>query len=126
MKPIAIIDDDADVRDVMTFALENEGHSVIKFENGRDALEGLSLLAFPDLPCFIIIDYLMPHMDGATFIKEVQLKYPDTLGRIPIALTSAIDSLDPIMKQKQNLYHIHKPMNLDDLLKLVRDHCKLV
>ncbi len=124
MRPIVIIDDDADVRDVMTFALENEGYSVIQFENGRVALEELEHFSSSKLPCFIIVDYLMPHVDGVTFIKEVQSRFPDTLGRIPMALTSAMDSLEPAIDKAENLYHIHKPMDLEDLLKLIRRHCQ--
>ena len=126
MGSIVIIDDDADVRDIITFALENDGHKVLSFENGKVALEALSSMAKENLPGMLIVDYLMPEMDGATFIKEIRNNYPHTLGKIPVTLTSAMGALDPEMKDAENLFHLHKPMDLDDLLKLVRKHCVLI
>lgn len=125
MKPVMIIDDDADVRDVMTFALENDGYKVIPYQNAKEALEKITVTKDTQLPCLIIVDYLMPEIDGATFIKKIKSKFPGTYGEVPVALTSALGSLDPILKPSEKVFHLHKPMDLDDLLALVRRHCPL-
>lgn len=120
-----IIDDDADVRDVITFALENDGYTVIPYQNAKEALEKITVTKDTQLPCLIIVDYLMPEMDGATFISKLKSKFPETYGEVPVALTSALGSLDPILKPSEKVFHLLKPMDLDDLLALVRRHCPL-
>lgn len=124
MKPIIVIDDDADVREVMSYALENDGQKVISFENGKVALEHFVKNRDSVLPGMIIVDYLMPEMDGATFIQEIKKRFPESLGKIPMAITSAIGDLDPVIKETHQIIHLHKPMDLDDLLKVVREHCQ--
>lgn len=123
MRPVMIIDDDADVRDVLTFALENDGYQVIPYQNAKEALEKISRTKDTQLPCLIIVDYLMPEMDGATFIKKLHSRFPESYGEVPVALTSALSSLDPVIKPSEKVFHLHKPMDLDDLLALVRQHC---
>jgi CheY-like chemotaxis protein len=123
MKSIVVIDDDDDVRDVITFALENEGFTVIAYENGKKGFEGLQKMDQNDYPGLIIVDYLMPEMDGITFIKEIRSKFSDTIGKIPVAISSAMGSLDPAISAPKDLILLHKPMDLDDLIRVAKAHC---
>lgn len=124
MKKILVIDDDEDVRDVIVFALSSDGFDVVPAINGVDALNFLNNLNSNEYPDFIIVDNLMPEMDGVTFIHEVKEKYPDTLGKIPLALSSAMGTVDPSLEKFSDLIILHKPMDLNDLLQVARESCQ--
>lgn len=123
MKPIVVIDDDADVREVFIFALENEGYQVISYENGKVALEALTHLSPDEFPSLIIVDYLMPEMNGGTFINKIKTEYAETLGKIPVAITSAMGSFDPELQKNPEVVQLHKPIELEELLMVVRKLC---
>ena len=57
---ILIVDDEPDIIEILKFNLENEGYNVFSAENGKEALK----LADPQLPNLIILDLMMPIMDG--------------------------------------------------------------
>src|SRR6187399_2199831 len=65
---ILIVDDDAEVRDAIKDILEDEGHRVLLAVHGAEALAHLRNGARPDL---IVVDHMMPVMDGPTFAAEV-------------------------------------------------------
>lgn len=122
MKKVVVIDDDADVRDVVVFALESDGHKVEAFENGEEGLN--ALLESKDAPPGIImVDYLMPQMDGLSFIHELRTKHDERFSDVPIAIMSAIGDLDQSVSRKEKIILFQKPMDLEDLLRLVREHC---
>ncbi|MEO5970924.1 MAG: response regulator, partial [Bdellovibrionia bacterium] len=60
-KCILIIEDEETIRDSLQFFLEFEGYQVYSASNGR---EGLDILSKLDLPCLILLDLMMPVMDG--------------------------------------------------------------
>ena len=66
MSTILIVEDNAEIREAETRLLTSEGHSVITASNGRDALELLNSMR-PDV---ILLDLVMPEMDGFTFLAE--------------------------------------------------------
>ena len=67
-KKILIVEDEAVIRELMTRTLGAEGWSVETAENGRVALDRVAVRA-PDL---ILLDLMMPEMDGFQFVEEVQ------------------------------------------------------
>lgn len=121
MKKIIVIDDDRDVRDVLVFALENEGYRVLSYENGKEGLKAIEVMEI--LPGLIIVDYLMPEMDGISFINHLRTHHPETFSKVAIAISSAMGPMAPELKSLPGVFHLHKPMNLDDLLKLASEHC---
>lgn len=76
MKRILIIEDEKPLREAFYFLLKGEGFKVAVAENGKAGLEQLDIFR-PDL---ILLDMLMPLMDGMTFLKEAGLpaRYPHT------------------------------------------------
>ncbi len=118
-RTVCIIDDDEDVRDVVTYALEDDGFEVIPYANPEEALEGLEESSM--IPGFFLLDYLMPKMDGLEFIKKIRSDYSETLGKIPVALSSANGKLG--LEIPAGVLELQKPMDLDVLLDLVRDNC---
>ncbi len=115
---VCIIDDDEDVRDVVTYALEDDGFEVMPFENPEDAIEEISESGA--YPGFFLLDYYMPKMNGAEFIEKIRSDYKETLGKIPCALSSANGKIENL---PSGILEIPKPMDLDHLLDLVRDNC---
>lgn len=82
-----IVEDDADLREVLGAMLELEGYSVVYAHDGSHAL---SLLADGTRPFLILLDWMMPNMDGETF-RRSQLATP-LLARIPVVVLSAAPS----------------------------------
>lgn len=122
-KPVCVIDDDEDVREVMTYALEIEGYEVLSMSNGRKALDLLQSLTRDNYPGLIISDYLMPEMDGVSFIKHIKKFFPDTLGSLPFALSSANGAVDLSEDLPGDIIMMGKPVELEELLRVVKLHC---
>jgi CheY-like chemotaxis protein len=123
MKPVYVIDDDLDVREILVFALESSGFNVLSFSNGEEALKMLLDTQSEKLPGLIIVDYLMPVMDGVTFIDQVKKNSKKEFLDIVLALSSAMGPMDPVLSEIEGIVHLPKPMELEDLLQLVKKHC---
>jgi CheY-like chemotaxis protein len=87
MAHILVIDDDAVLRRVITLALERTGHSVLRCENGRKAIEYLAHQN-ADL---LITDIVMPEMDGVETVRAARQLKPE----LPILAISGGGSFDP-------------------------------
>ncbi len=73
MKRILVVDDEAQIRTMLTQMLEQEGYEVHAAENGEEGLTLVGRYAF-DL---VITDMIMPVKDGLKFIMELVRDYPD-------------------------------------------------
>lgn len=82
MAQVLIIDDDSHIRDVVCFALEQSSFEVRQAGNGR---QGLELFQF-QTPDLIILDIMMPEMDGTEVCREIR-----KTSRVPILFLSAKD-----------------------------------
>lgn len=60
METILIIDDEADIRDILSYNLKKEGYNVLTAENGKHGIE----IAKKNIPDLILLDIMMPEMDG--------------------------------------------------------------
>ncbi|MCP5060248.1 MAG: response regulator [bacterium] len=80
-----VVDDKLENREVLRHALENEGWQVSEAENGRVALAKLSELE----PSLILLDLMMPVMDGFEFVMEMRKR--DSQSSIPIVVVTAKD-----------------------------------
>lgn len=111
---ILVIDDSTEIRWLVRYALEAEGHKV---KEAKDGLEGLESVrqAVPDL---IILDVQMPIMSGSEFVREIK-KAPDTAGAsVPVIVMSASPVNDPYLRS--NSQHVlQKPIDLDSLFELI-------
>ena len=83
--PVLVVEDDADLREMMRRTLENEGWAVIEAANGRVALERL----IEQRPELILLDLMMPEMDGFQFLEEVRTH--EEWRSIPIVVVTAKD-----------------------------------
>src|SRR5438128_8871587 len=84
--PVLIVEDDADLRDMMAQLLTIEGFSATTVANGREALDYLTRGDRPDV---ILLDLMMPVMDGWEF-RRTQLADP-ALADVPVIVLSALD-----------------------------------
>jgi CheY-like chemotaxis protein len=80
---VLIVEDDPDNREIMTRLVQREGWSVTAVSNGQAGFEALSVRR-PDL---ILLDLMMPHMDGFTFVHQLRL-HP-SYRQVPVVVVTA-------------------------------------
>jgi CheY-like chemotaxis protein len=110
---VMVVEDDPDIRDSLATGLSNEGYDVIAAVRGRDALDRLELQAQPEV---ILLDLMMPVLNGFDFLVEIR-KHPRR-ALIPVIVTSANRGYDE--GDLGTFAVLRKPLNLDLLLDLVR------
>lgn len=111
---ILIVEDDRDIRDVLAEILAEEGYQVLVAEDGAD---GLRRLAEGPLPDLILLDLMMPRMDGYQF-REEQRKNPAWSGIPLVLLTAGVETSDKITALGA-LDIVRKPVKIDFLLDLI-------
>jgi DNA-binding response OmpR family regulator len=115
--PVLIVEDDADLREMMAKLLTLEGFRAHTAANGREALDYLRDGGRPEV---ILLDLMMPIMDGWAFRHEQQ--HDPELSDVPVVVLSTIDrgrapeiTADEFLK---------KPLDFDSLLAVVRRYCE--
>jgi DNA-binding response OmpR family regulator len=83
MPLILVADDDADIRDLVTFKLTQAGHEVHAFDNGEDALTD----AFAAVPDVAVLDVMMPKLSGIGVCSA--LRADERTARVPVLLLTA-------------------------------------
>jgi len=104
---ILIVEDDEDTREIYSKALSLKGFEVITATNGKEGLEK----AIKDIPNLILLDILMPIMDGFTVLKELR-KGDEQVKKIPVILLTNLsaDSEEIVTKvaETEPVYYIVK------------------
>ena len=111
---IMVVDDDEDLRTHLIRALELEKYEVLQAPGGRLALELLGSLPLDRLPGCIVLDLMMPEMDGLEFLDLIKT-YPH-LKAIPIIVATAKGGE---ISLPTGVVRLSKPMTLDDLYRVV-------
>jgi CheY-like chemotaxis protein len=113
---ILIIDDDPSVRKVAQFRLEREGYRVLVAPNGADGLQ----LAKAERPGAILLDILMPGMDGREVLRR--LKADADTAAIPVILLTVVEAHDELSEPIGPGWadRVSKPYNPDHLLQTVQ------
>jgi CheY-like chemotaxis protein len=114
-RAIMIVDDDADVRATVAEALEEEGFEVAMAANGEEALKMLLASARPDL---ILLDMMMPEMDGWAF-RAAQRGHPE-IAAIPVIVFTACGVPRDAAAQLGAQGYLKKPLRLDELFSAIR------
>jgi len=114
---ILLVDDDRAVKQVLSESLEAEGHSVITAENGIDALKLIAEHRF-DL---ILLDIMMPRMDGLELCQRIRDQYPG-----PIVMISGRDrKADKVIGLTLGADdYITKPFEIDEVISRVKAHIR--
>jgi len=114
---ILIVDDDADIREALGDVLTDHGYQIAAVRNGREALTYLRKGARPRL---ILLDVMMPVMDGLTFRRE-QMQDPE-LAQLPVLLISAGHEAGLDLQALGLTQMMRKPIDLNQLLDAVSRH----
>jgi CheY-like chemotaxis protein len=117
MRSILIVDDDDEIRQVLTDFLVDEGYEVLGASNGAAALGALEHA----VPSAILLDLTMPVMDGPSFRKK-QLA-DAKLADVPLLVMSADDHLAVVTKELKAWAHLPKPVHLEFLRELLQAIC---
>jgi CheY-like chemotaxis protein len=108
---ILLVEDDALLRGAMQMVLEWEGYRVACAGDGREAL---NFLRGGERPALILLDMMLPGMDGLQFRQE-QRRDPD-LAAIPVVVVSALDASECPAAAA----HVRKPFAPQELLEAIR------
>jgi DNA-binding response OmpR family regulator len=120
---ILVVDDDPDILDALTMILESQGYQVI---TARDGVEGLANLK-AETPNLMILDLLMPKMDGFAVLKELQDPRWSKYRNIPILILTSVR--EEASRRRYELEtglelgvddYVEKPMLPEVLLKRVQ------
>lgn len=111
---ILIVEDDRDIRDVLAEILAEEGYQILVAEDGAEGLKRLAENPPPDL---ILLDLMMPRMDGYQF-REEQRKNPEWSPIPLVLLTAGVETSDKITALGA-LDVVRKPVKIDFLLDLI-------
>jgi CheY-like chemotaxis protein len=116
---VLVVEDDRELREAVGSILEEEGCSIRAASNG---VEALLLLRGETRPCIILLDLMMPVMNGWQFLE--QRKSDVQLGEIPVVVMSAYLDMPgfaaPHLPVEATL---KKPLDLERLLDSVNNHC---
>src|SRR5438067_798583 len=114
-KEILIVEDDPDIRESLQVVLETEGYHARTAANGKEGVDALESI---DAPCLILLDLMMPVMNGWEFLA-VQ-RQSTRFSKVPVVVVSAIaDRTRPLGPVE----FMQKPVDLDQLLQIVKQHC---
>jgi CheY-like chemotaxis protein len=109
---VLIVDDDDDVRESMSDLLSSEGHPNVVAADGVEALAALERCGTPTL---VLLDSLMPGMDGAGFLNRLsRLESPEDIAVVVISGHS-----EPLPESPLVIGALPKPFDVDALLALL-------
>ncbi len=112
-KKILIIEDEANIRELMRLYLEREGYAVVEAENG---VEGVKLFK-TEKPDMILLDLMMPVMDGWTVCKEIR----ETSDVPIIMITAKGETADRVSGLEMGADdYIVKPLEMPEVIARVR------
>lgn len=110
---ILLVEDDVAIRETVSECLASEGYRVDAAEHGADAL---ARLAEGERPALVVLDLVMPVMNGAELVERVRAE-PRLAGLPMLLMTAAISSPGPSLPAVDAT--LVKPFDLDDLLSVV-------
>lgn len=117
---ILLVEDEAAVREVIEAVLQEEGYRVVCTINGADALE---ILRSGLRPCMIILDLMMPVMDGWQF-RAAQLQDGELL-KIPTVVYSAVGNINETV-HSLNVAGGFQKGDFNEMLRFVSQFCPSV
>ena len=114
-KKILIIDDDPTSNTLVSFLLKTNDYQPIVANNGREGLE----VAAKEKPDLIILDVMMPQMDGYTFLREY--KRINLLNVPPIVMLTSKEKMEETFRIEGVADYFVKPLDTNKLLKKLKE-----
>jgi DNA-binding response OmpR family regulator len=121
-KQVLVVEDDASIRELLTELLETESYHVITAQNGADALALFERKIVH--PCLILLDLMMPVMDGPTFLKEFFKNFPEH-NRMKICILTAVGTSELPRLNNDRIRILRKPLNVEHLMDTVTEMCAI-
>jgi CheY-like chemotaxis protein len=118
VKGVLIVEDNVDTRDSLAFLLRHEGYQVSTAANGQEALDRLRAGPRPGV---ILLDLLMPTMDG--WEVSNRLGQDPALASIPVVVVSGVGDCPEKLASLHPAACLAKTADLATLLDTVRRHC---
>ena len=117
---VMVVEDDAAIRESISEVLADNEYASIEVANGKEAFERLR--AGPTKPCVILLDIMMPEMDGWQF-RALQRQDPE-LKMIPVVVLTAHTDIAEVEKGMQPNACLRKPVQLDNLMAILERFCR--
>lgn len=118
-RTVMVVDDDADMRDAVVEILADAGFRAIAAGNGQEALE--MLLGADERPSLILLDLMMPVLDGWQFCAAQQRD--PALADVPVVLMSA--GAAPTQGEISGVAAVvQKPFEIETLLQVIAEHAR--
>ncbi|RMF89533.1 MAG: response regulator [Methanobacteriota archaeon] len=116
-KKILLVDDEPEIRTLYKKMLEKEGYTVSTAKDGRDALEKVAA----DRPDLIILDIMMPGMDGWEVSKKIKTDLatkdiPVVILSVKAGITEKVKSIEESLAER----HLGKPVGRSELISTVK------
>ncbi len=111
---VLIVEDEEDLRELMCDALQMRGYAVVTAAEGTDALSKLDDMG---PPCLILLDLLMPGMNGWDFFEKVRQR-PE-MAMVPVIVHSSSAARAPAGVTRV----LQKPLAFDRLVSIVAEYC---
>jgi DNA-binding response OmpR family regulator len=106
---VLVVDDDPDILQTLALCLSTEGYRVLMAANGRQALDLLPM----EKPACILLDLMMPVMDGWQFVGELETR---GWRKTPLLILSADRAVQGHAQKLKAEAYLAKPFDLDELL----------
>jgi CheY-like chemotaxis protein len=116
---VMVVEDDRDVRETIAEILADNEYQTILASNGEEALS--TLRAAPAKPCVILLDIMMPVMNGWEF--RAQQKSEAALSTIPVVVITAHADASRAAAEMEAAGFLRKPLKLESLLASVSRFC---
>jgi CheY-like chemotaxis protein len=114
-RTLLVVDDDADLRETLQEVLGDAGFSVLTAHHGAHALELLQTLPTP--PALVLLDMMMPVMDGRAFLARVR-EDPCRAGLRVVIFSASVDVARTALELGAAGY-LRKPVSVEGLLDLI-------
>jgi DNA-binding NtrC family response regulator len=111
---VLIVDDDDDIRSLVSMLVEMAGHCVREAANGREGMQAVT----ENRPDLVLLDVEMPILTGPEMAYEMFIR-DCGIEKIPIILISGVVGLDEVAEMVGTRYFLTKPYDPEALLKLV-------
>jgi DNA-binding response OmpR family regulator len=120
---VLVIEDDQDMRILLGMFLELHGYQVAEASDGDEGLRTLRAvrLRTPGAPCIVILDLMMPRMDGRQF--RTAQRADAVIADVPIVVVSGVGDVQRLTTGLDAVAVLRKPVDFDRLLQIVEEQC---
>lgn len=114
-KTLLVVEDDEDFQLLYRLYLQGRSYRIQEARNGKEALEAIE----KEKPDLIVLDMIMPEMDGEEFLEK--LRFEKKMTEIPVIIASVNDKIPPSLLARAKVRNVlKKPFPMENLLEKVK------